>query len=617
MDLFHSFLIQWGKILWTISWQITILFVLIGLISLISRKASPNFRYWLWCIILLRLCLPIELKLPIGMGERIWQTVITVPYLINEEVANENISTPAQSVPISPSSSSEITSAVLSSPDQVNIPDESIVSNPDLSFEEITTVIWALAVLIIMMFLIMRAVYIYNSLKESEVIENPELVRLLKRLCIELGIRQSVELHYLDFKRINGPLAVGIFRPKVYLPRCMAEKWEAKDIEPLLVHELAHIKRFDIIINWIQNIVQVFYFFHPLVWYSNLKIRKIREDICDDMAIGHSQGDRTIYTERMLLAVKDYVREGALSFIAVGFTETKSSLAKRITRILSNKYKNHSKMTVFSAVFLIIVALLSISLVSGNNEEVHETDIKNVNIVDTGDDVNSKGITSLIGAAAGDHIEIVQALIDAGADVNAKDHSGWTALDHAAVKGHTEIVKILLKAGADVNAKDSNGGTEQDTENKLTMLKTPFSDTSGELSEIIKIINRLPWTGAGKDAIEAFKKAKSIKLDIYDSWFKLGLTLFDGGYYKESFEAFNIVTELIPLKSELDSLYYFAALVWFGHLEDLQGNREKALSYYNKSLKYWDKGDLMQHSQYDMFINRKWVEERLRSPFFR
>ncbi|RKY89318.1 hypothetical protein DRQ09_01615, partial [candidate division KSB1 bacterium] len=145
-----------------------------------------------------------------------------------------------------------------------------------------------------------------------------------------------------------------------------------------------------------------------------------------------------------------------------------------------------------------------------------------------------------------------------------------------------------------------------DPYNKLAMLKNPLPITYDEL---IRNISRLPWSGAGEDAFETFKEALDLNLDRYYLWFKLGLTLFDGGYYKESFESFKKVVECNPSR-----FYHFATLVWLGHLRDLEGKRKEALKYYNEALKY-DEGKTMTHSQFGMVINREWVEKRLKMPF--
>lgn len=141
---------------------------------------------------------------------------------------------------------------------------------------------------------------------------------------------------------------------------------------------------------------------------------------------------------------------------------------------------------------------------------------------------------------------------------------------------------------------------------KLAMLDStlaPFPD------ELYDMISQLPWTGAGEAALKAFQQAKNLKLSFADSWFKLGLTLFDGGYFTESFEAFKKHTELNP-----SEIYYFTSFVWLGHLKDLMGQRKEALKFYNEALKN-DTGGTMRHDQYGMKINRQWVEERLKTPF--
>jgi ankyrin repeat protein len=96
-------------------------------------------------------------------------------------------------------------------------------------------------------------------------------------------------------------------------------------------------------------------------------------------------------------------------------------------------------------------------------ESAQKGDIAGVNaLLNKGADVNAKdkdGWTALMEASNNGHTEIVKALIDKGANINAKDKNGRTALMWASLFGNTEIVKMLLNKGADVNAKDKDGSS--------------------------------------------------------------------------------------------------------------------------------------------------------------
>jgi len=87
-------------------------------------------------------------------------------------------------------------------------------------------------------------------------------------------------------------------------------------------------------------------------------------------------------------------------------------------------------------------------------------------LIDAGVNVNAKseylGMTALMLASEFGHLDIVELLIEAGADVNIKNKSGGTALSLASIKGYTDIVELLIDAGADVNAMNKFGKTAYD-----------------------------------------------------------------------------------------------------------------------------------------------------------
>ncbi|MGD2088704.1 MAG: tetratricopeptide repeat protein [Candidatus Aminicenantes bacterium] len=149
-------------------------------------------------------------------------------------------------------------------------------------------------------------------------------------------------------------------------------------------------------------------------------------------------------------------------------------------------------------------------------------------------------------------------------------------------------------------------------------LQSPFSlqtrvniPAQPNARQLIKILEELSYTNEGQTPLVIYEKGKKLDIDNTDFWFKLGLLLFDSGYYGESFPCFNKVFLLVS-----DDLEKFTALTWMGHLKDLQGEREKALEYYRQAIQLENHTGLaMRHDQYGMKIDRYWVKKRLKTPF--
>jgi tetratricopeptide (TPR) repeat protein len=127
--------------------------------------------------------------------------------------------------------------------------------------------------------------------------------------------------------------------------------------------------------------------------------------------------------------------------------------------------------------------------------------------------------------------------------------------------------------------------------------------------ELLAKVSQMPWTGVGGAALEAYRQAREMKIQDAQFWAKLGLLLYDGRYYQEALE-------MMTRAAESDSDWRFVALVWQGHLLDLLGRRAEAVARYQEALKM-PGSPSMQHSQYNLVINKQWVEERLKTPFER
>jgi hypothetical protein len=104
------------------------------------------------------------------------------------------------------------------------------------------------------------------------------------RLHERLGVSTPVRL--LGSASASVPMVIGWLKPVVLVPAGMLTGLSAAQIEALLVHELAHIRRHDYIVNLLQNVLETLFFYHPAVWWVSAQIRKEREHCCDDVAAG-------------------------------------------------------------------------------------------------------------------------------------------------------------------------------------------------------------------------------------------------------------------------------------------------------------------------------------------
>jgi tetratricopeptide (TPR) repeat protein len=127
--------------------------------------------------------------------------------------------------------------------------------------------------------------------------------------------------------------------------------------------------------------------------------------------------------------------------------------------------------------------------------------------------------------------------------------------------------------------------------------------------EFIGKVNQMPWTGVREKALDAYRQARELKIADNATLFKLGLLLYDSRYYQDSLAAMTQVPGADPG-------WGFAATVWRGHLLDLLGRRAEAVACYREALKAtWTRP--MRHDQYNIVVNKEWVEERLKTPFER
>lgn len=185
----------------------------------------------------------------------------------------------------------------------------------------------------------------------------------LQKLAAQLKIPRRVKL--LISQYIQVPVMIGFLKPVILLPVAMFNNLTAEQLEAILLHELAHIKRNDYLLNIFQSIVETILFFNPFVWWISKNIRLEREHCCDDLVLTNQV--QPLHYAKALVALEEY--RLTVNAMAMAAADNKQHLFHRIKRIMEMKTKNINYTQKLLAVMIIAVGLVSIAWLNPSNKK--------------------------------------------------------------------------------------------------------------------------------------------------------------------------------------------------------------------------------------------------------
>ena len=175
--------------------------------------------------------------------------------------------------------------------------------------------------------------WLIRKLRHSSLQKASHTLRIgLDRIRLQMGIPRFVDLRLSS--RIAGPLTVGVIRPLILLPITALTSLSPEQLEVVLAHELAHIRRADYFWNILQTMIETLFFFHPAVWWISRRLREQRELCCDDIAVQTCQ-DPAVYAAALLRLEEERKMHLHLA-MALDGNQSRVSLRARILRILGD-----------------------------------------------------------------------------------------------------------------------------------------------------------------------------------------------------------------------------------------------------------------------------------------
>ncbi len=319
---------------WTASmfWQVGLLILVIGSVDLLIRKwAWPQLRYALWSLILVKLLLPPSLSLPSGVVPELQPRIAQAVAWLNAEkpvrddavpiadlalgadsqfrgfaISEGGIVESVRSVPVRAYQETPygVTANMLDVVTQQSAAVPSSVVRPlssiPLIWQFYAMTIWLSGTLIlgIWLFLRLHSVAGRHAYRAATASLPQSFYNHLADCSKRLGLRRIPRVAVT--KRLTSPAVFGVVSPVLLMPKGYLSKLSRRDTEHMLLHELAHIKRGDLVMHSLYMLLQIVYWYHPLLWLVRRHLHHLRELSCDG-TVAELLRERTLAYRQTLL----------------------------------------------------------------------------------------------------------------------------------------------------------------------------------------------------------------------------------------------------------------------------------------------------------------------------
>ncbi|MEM8947548.1 MAG: M56 family metallopeptidase [Planctomycetota bacterium] len=251
------------NLVWAQLWQVTVVALLIGLISFLlkARKWHPAAANWLWLLVLAKALTPPLWASPFGIFSWTDTQVISRATTVDSSATLGLVG-----------GSGLVAAAILFA--------------------------WSLGFLFVLVGHISRWRKLRSLIDENQVAVDRDLPLQIERLAEKLGLQVAPPVVVTEVEL--GPALVGIWRPSIVLPQSLVSTVSWSEIEPIVAHELLHLRRRDTAISALQLLANAIWWFHPLVRWAGKQVEEASER-CVDLAVLHVAGcDARTYCRSLL-----------------------------------------------------------------------------------------------------------------------------------------------------------------------------------------------------------------------------------------------------------------------------------------------------------------------------
>ncbi|MBE5090979.1 M56 family metallopeptidase [Bacillus cereus] len=378
--------------------------ILVGLILCIKvlfrNKLTPRWQYMLWIILIIRLVLPwspdssysIYSVLTYKSDDAFISSQNPVASFLTKErmqelknIDNKKVLTQEDTY----TSSSTKTGQVNKTHTHSNKKQD----DDTISFYAVFICIWLTGVILLSVatFVMNRRLLLY--IKKQPVITDEKIVQVFEKCKKSMSVQRDIPL--LVSGKVSSPTVFGFIKPKLLLSTVHMKILDEHQLRHIFYHELAHIKRRDVGVNWLMHGLLILNWFNPILWYAYSCMREDQELACDALALTYIDSEEQLaYGHTIISLLEHYSSYYQVPSVA-NFSKNKRMLKRRILMIKKFQKKSYrwSALGVIAVIAVSSVSLLNARAEMPTNLEKQQIEVKkNIKELKTQTDISIQQI---------------------------------------------------------------------------------------------------------------------------------------------------------------------------------------------------------------------------------
>lgn len=338
--------------------------ILVGFILCIKvlfrNKLTPRWQYMLWIVLMIRLLLPWSpdssysiyslLSYSSSVSEVIPKNMPSTESIVNIE-NNHTVELESNSETVTKNGEPEVNA--------------SAEQQTTFSLYKLALYVWLAGVIVLAVITFITNRRLYSYIKKQPDITDAQVVTVFNRCKQSMEMKKAVSLRLAG--KIASPTVFSFFRPKVLLSKKHMKVLNEQQLQYVFYHELAHIKRNDVAVNWIMYSLLLLNWFNPILWYAYFCMREDQELACDAYALTFIDKEEQIAYGHTIITLLEHYSYQAPSL--ANLSRNKRTLKRRIVMIKKFQKKSY-RLSVLGVI--VIVAIASLSLFNARTTEGKE-----------------------------------------------------------------------------------------------------------------------------------------------------------------------------------------------------------------------------------------------------